>query len=290
MNTKKISFWVIALISLSLFIGCAPKFIYKSYWQTTPVIADGKTNDWEVPLRFFDPKTKLNYSVSNDGENLYICIRATDDDNVSGITRRGLQIWIDTTGKKGHQVGILCPVPQKSEHSSDDGEKHKNNSGSDNTEQQTQQYTGISDTARLNRIHRRFLENTKQMHVSGFKNVPDGLLELPNTFGINLGISWNNSNVLVYEAAIPLKSFLKHPLLPSDSSKVLGISFNFSITQKRINNGGGGRGMGGGGGMHGGGGMGGGGGRHEGGEGSSGSSEPEPESIWTAFHLSTKSQ
>jgi hypothetical protein len=293
MYLKKESLSTAIAISLFILSGCAPKYIYKANWQNTPVVIDGKTNDWEVPLRFFDTKTKLNYSVSNDAENLYICIRATDDDNVSGITKRGLQIWIDTTGKRSHQVGILCPIPKKTGGTtSENGEKHGGNGGSENIEEPAQTYTGIPDTSRLTRMHNRFIENAKQMHVSGFKTVPDGILALPDIYGINLGVSWNNENVLVYEIAIPFKSFLKYPLSPSDSSKILGISFNFTVTPKHVNNGEGGHG--GGGGMHGGGmggaggGMGGGGGRHSGGGEGGGSSEPEPESIWTPFHLTTK--
>src|ERR1700739_92720 len=219
MYLKKRSLSSTIAISVLLLIGCAPAYIYKTNWQTTPVVIDGKTNDWEVPLRFFDTKTKLNYSVSNDAENLYICIRATDDDNVSGITRRGLQIWIDTTGKRSHQVGILCPIPKKNGSTlSENGEKHGDNEASGGSEEPTQSYIGIPDTSKLTRMHNRFIENAKQMHVSGFKTVPDGVLALPDIYGINLGVSWNNSNILVYEVSIPLKSFLKYPLLPSDSS------------------------------------------------------------------------
>ncbi|MGP8215283.1 MAG: hypothetical protein ACLQQ4_06950 [Bacteroidia bacterium] len=302
MNLHKTFSCFTTMVTLALFSGCAPQDIYKSNRQKTPVTIDGKTNDWEVPLRFFDSKTKLNYTVTNDADNLYICIRATDDDNVSGITRRGLQIWIDTTGKKNHQVGILCPIPKKNESSSaGNGGRHQGGEGEnsgDNSQQQLSPYTGVTDTARLNRIHRHFIESAKEMHVSGFKTVPDGILELPNMYGINIGVSWDNSNVLVYEVAIPFKSFFKYPLLLSDSSRVINISFNFTITPKRTGGGGGyggsgggmGRGMGGGG-MGGGmGGMGGGmgGGRHGGGGGGGGAAEPEPESIWTAFHLATK--
>lgn len=287
MQAKKHSLFII--LSILLF-GCTPPLIYRSYWQKTPVVVDGSTNDWDVPLRFFDPKTKLNYSVSNDGDNLYICIRATDNDNVSGITHNGLQIWIDTTGKRAHQVGILCPIARKKEAGSENGDKEKESQPAESIDAQTQLYTDYPDTARLNRMHQKFLSRTKQMHVSGFKTIPDGLVELPNAYGINLGTSWNNSNVLVYEISIPLKSFLKYPFSLSDSSKVLGISFNFTITQKRVNTGGsGGRGMGGGRGGMGGGGMGGSGGGMGGGSHGGGSStESEPESIWTPFHLTTK--
>ncbi len=278
MQTKKKYILILSGILLSLFMSCGPSFIYKSYWQKTPVVIDGKTNDWDVPLRFFDPKTRLNYSVSNDGENLYICIRATDDDNVSAITHDGLQIWIDTTGKKGHQVGILCPIPLTKEQT----EKIK----SRDEMQGTTDYNGMPDTSRMNRIHQRFLEYARQMRVSGFKIVPNGLLALPNVYNINLGMSWNNSNVLVYEASIPFKSFLKYPLSLSDSTRSLGITFNYTITHRRMsmgNSGGGGmnRGGMGAGGMNAGAGTG---GSHSGGTETVG----EPETIWTPFRLSTK--
>ena len=56
-----------------LFMGCAPKVYFKSTWQSTPVSIDGQTDDWRKPLAFRDTKTNLNYSVSNDNNNLYIC-------------------------------------------------------------------------------------------------------------------------------------------------------------------------------------------------------------------------
>jgi len=290
MNFRKKIFKPIVLISLTLLTYCAPPYIYKTVWQGKPVVIDGQTNDWEVPLRFFDEKTRLNYSITNDADNLYICVRATDDENVTGITRRGLQLWIDTTGKKGKQVGILFPVIQKSEGQSD---KHKfeDNDGNSSQVLESESTTNrdMPDTIKENRKHHAFVENAKEMRVKGFATIPDGLVEVPNTYGLNLAVSWNKYNVLVYEASIPLKAFLKHPI--ADSLKTIGISFNFTVIPKRSPNTGGGHG----GGMHGGG-MGGGmsgGGMHGGGEGGgshsggSSSSDLETESTWSVFRLST---
>ncbi|HTA83557.1 MAG TPA: hypothetical protein VK783_11500 [Bacteroidia bacterium] len=293
MNFKKRTLLATVVFSLTLFSACSPGYVYKSLWQSTPVVIDGQTNDWEVPLRFFDDKTKLNYSITNDAQNIYICVRATDNENVNGITRRGLQLWIDTTGKKGHQVGILFPMMQKGEGQSES--KHKNQGGEESAGQQAQDEQkpldpDAIDTAKENRRHRQFVAGAKQMRVTGFKTIPDGLVELPDVYGINLAVSWNQYNVLVYEACIPIRTFLKNPV--ADSSKVFGIALNFTINPKRIASSGGGHG----GGMHGGGGgMGGGmggGGMHGGGGGSGGghsssSSELETESTWSAFRLST---
>jgi hypothetical protein len=294
MNFSKKIFRSIVFFSLTLLACCAPPYVYTASWQGKPVVIDGQTNDWEVPLRFFDEKTRLNYTITNDADNLYICVRATDDENVNGITRRGLQLWIDTTGKKGKQVGILFPVIQKSEGQSD---KHKfeDTDGTFPPAQESESTTSreMPDTIKENRKHRAFVENAKEMRVKGFATIPDGLVEVPNTYGLNLAVSWNKYNVLVFEASIPLKAFLKRPI--ADSLKTLGISFNFTVMPKRTpGTGGGGHG----GGMHGGGGgMGGGmggGGMHGGGgegngshSGGSNSSDLETESTWSVFRLST---
>lgn len=292
-HKRKIAIQAIACSLLLL--SCSPQYINKTTWQGKPISIDGKTDDWEVPLRFYDDKTKLTYSVTNDADNLYICIRATDDDNVKGITRKGLQLWIDTTGKRGHQVGVLFPVMVQRENASGKG-KQKSSGDATATEASDSKtsFMDLPDTIRENRIHKRYMDNATQMHVSGFKTIPDGVIELPDTYGLNMATSWNSYNVLVIEAAIPFKTFLKNP--KADSSRALGITFSFNIYPKYTGSGegshgggmhGGGGGMGGG---MGGGGMGGGGGMHGGGShagGGGGGQEAEEEHVWAPFRIVT---
>lgn len=264
------------IIILSLFYGCAPKlYVSKSTWQNTPVNIYGQ--DRYVPRNFFtDDKTNVNYSVSNDSNYLYIFIETNSEANVTGITQKGFQLWIDTTGKKNHQAGILCPFPQSPPTAAPSGQQRPQRNWNGGNNQQKNPDTTLS--AR----HRSFLERTKQIHVAGFKTVGDGLLQLPDSVGINVGVSWDNSNDLEYEVAISLKSFLRYPLLPADSSKIIGISFSFTSIQKTTYNTEGngfhpGFGMG----MGGMGMMMGGGGRRE------TSYDPEAETIWRPFHLTT---
>jgi len=278
---------VLFVLLLNIFTGCSPKlYVYKSSWQNTPITVDGKSTDWKLPLMYNDPDTKLNYSITNDSTNLYLFIETNEDATVSGITKNGFQIWIDTTGKKNHQVGILYPIPQRLDNSSGNGNRQRRNQNTQNSGQPQYSPNGEKkDTTKQAAMHRSFKERTRQMHVSGFKTILNGLVELPDTVGINLGISWSNTNYLVYEAVISLKSFFKYPLAPSDSSKVIGISFNYNSIPKAGNNGNGGPRMhpnfGFGVGMMGvmmnsGGGYGGG-----------GTPDPVAVSVWKPIHLST---
>ena len=296
MKDKKVIVYVSLAVLSALLICCSPKLVYKSLWQSIPVTVDGKAKEWSIPLHIYDTKTKLNYSVSNDAQNLYICLRATDDQVEKGIMRYGLQLWIDTTGKKNQQVGIQFPMVQRMD-ASEQGSGQKRHGGDDNGGQ-GQQYTYTApDTSRINRQHRTFVAGAKEMRLSGFRTVSDGLMELPDDYGIQVAINWDSAGTMIYEAAIPFKTFFKSTLSAPDTNKVLGISFNFTVTPQHTNSGEGG-GHGGGGGMRGGGmggmgggGMGGGGGMHGGGgggHGGSGSAEPEKQISWAAFKLALR--
>src|ERR1035437_11092458 len=104
---KKINYKKIILIGLVLFIlSSCTHYIYiaRSPWQTSSIVVDGKPNEWPTPLKYFDEKSKLQYAVTNDYENLYFCIKAADEQTQTKILRAGLQVWIDTTGNN-EQIG-----------------------------------------------------------------------------------------------------------------------------------------------------------------------------------------
>ena len=92
MKIIKISFFIIPIV---LMISCTHYiYISRSTWQQKPVVADGKPNEWKIPLKYFDEKSKLQYAITNDFQNLYFCIRATEQETQTKILRAGLQIKI----------------------------------------------------------------------------------------------------------------------------------------------------------------------------------------------------
>ncbi|HTB05752.1 MAG TPA: hypothetical protein VK806_02280 [Bacteroidia bacterium] len=291
MTFKKTFKRMVAGICLSM-LSCSPPVIYKSMWQNTPVTVDGKATEWQIPLQFYDAKTKLSFSISNDMTNLYICIRATDDVTEMGILHTGMQLWIDTACKKNHQIGIQFPIVQREQGtaSSGHGSRQHSSEEANSAESTASAYADMPDTGKINRMHKHFLNGPKQMRIIGFNNIPDGLLELPSIYPINVSIGWDNSGAMIYEAAIPINTIYKKPFTASDSNKILGLSFNVTVTIKHGT--GGDRGGHGGGGMGGGmrgGGMGGGGmGGHGGSGGGSGEASPEQLTVWTEFRLATK--
>lgn len=210
--------------------GCVSKTTYQSAWQSKPVQADGRADEWQIPLRFYDADTRLNYSVSNDDEKLYIVARVVDELSQAKVMQNGLQIYIDTSGKKNKQVALLYPNPDRS------ADEPVNSGGSGKN---------------MEEVKKKFSSQAMQMQLAGFKpGIPD-YLPPQNEYGINVNINWDANNIMIYEASIPFKTFFKPALAPKDSLR----NFDFSVVMrgfpapKKEDGGGGNAGMPGGGGM-----------------------------------------
>jgi hypothetical protein len=243
---------VVAVLSIGmiyLFSACSPKITYQSGWQSTPVSADGNASEWRIPLRFYDSDTKLNYTLSNDDEKIYLCVRIVDELSQAKVIRNGLNIWFDTLAKKNKQCGILYPVPSLN---AEDNQSDGVGSGGGRGGHHGDKRSGGGD---VDAVKNKFLRQANQMQLIGFKKgIPDYLAS-DNEYGINVSINWDVNNIMIYEAVIPFKTFYKPSLNAKDSLR----NFDFSMTihgfpapEKKDD--GGGSGSGGGGGMPGGGG------------------------------------
>lgn len=103
-KTDKIMKYKLLIFSI-LFTACS---VYESGYQDPPLIIDGSSSDWKTTLESESPG--VSYGISNDSENLYIRLNITDQDIQRKIFMAGLTLWIDTTGKKKEDLGIICPI------------------------------------------------------------------------------------------------------------------------------------------------------------------------------------
>lgn len=189
-----------------IFMSSCSTTVYQSAWQSVLVSADGNSREWSIPLRFYDKDSKLCYTVSNDSVNLYLCIWAIDEQMQMKILRAGMQLWIDTTGKNKQQVGILFPT--------------------------TSPGRNVSPPAKImqdkrpdvNAMMLEFRSKYNEMQLVGFKPPIGGFIPLKNDFNISVGINRDSTNLMVYEAIIPYKTFYKQTLSASDSTKIFGIT------------------------------------------------------------------
>lgn len=212
--------------------SCASREYSISSWQQTPPAIDGKPSEWMIPLRFYDVNTKLQYMVSNDRKNLYICLRSADDKTTANIMQYGLQLYLDTTGHHKKLSGIRFPLSHSERSADKEGKEGE-----------------------VKHSRKRLMQENSQMDVYGFKPAYNGFVSVNSDVRVALGA--DSLGILTYEAVIPFRTFYHDSLSSKDSlTKIsIGLVVNEVVRVSNYSGGGGGRGghHGGGGGMRGGG-------------------------------------
>jgi hypothetical protein len=187
-----------------LLFSCSPKVVTAPLWQEKKVMIDGAATDWETPLRHRSKDAKIQYSLSNDGENLYFCLLASDDQTQMKILMNGLELALDTTGGKKKHISIKFPLAQ---------EKSFSDRGN--------VLEGLPDIPKL---RNKLLSEANEIEVKGFPtSIGNGRLPLQNNAGIDVRMGWDSYNIMVYEAKIPLSIFsTKNP------NNALGVTVNIN--------------------------------------------------------------
>src|ERR1700733_4802075 len=80
--------------------GCSPKLAPPDHYQDSPIIVDGNISDWGFPLRFSNPEYNMEYEVSNDKKNVYVCVYSKDISIQRRILKSGMIIYFDPKGEK----------------------------------------------------------------------------------------------------------------------------------------------------------------------------------------------
>jgi hypothetical protein len=248
---KKITKQISNIFILLAFASCSSS-IYQSSWQANPVIVDGNPTEWKLPLRYSDSKSGLQYNVTNDGTNIYVCIRATEQPIQMKIISSGMKIWLDPSGKNKEAVCVHFPLPGK----------HNQKSISSGT---NQEMTKGKNPGKINLSDEYHLQKL-QLTLSGFLPEYNGTFLASDAKGVMAAIDWDALNFMTCELAIPIKSFYDKDFQITKDNPVVGFKINIdAITGQGTGQGRGGMqgGAPGGGGMH----QGGGGGKGGGGSG-----------------------
>lgn len=259
-----------ALVSvIMLCTACSHKMAPDGTYQATPVVADGVADDWKQPLRFSNADYTLQYAVSNDNKNLYVCVLSKDDGTQLRMLRSGMTIYFDPKGEKNKNFSIVFPIPKQP-----DPNAYQNRNGNPITQTDP------------NTRKEQLLLQSDYYNTTGFLDIENGQFAVKDDkSSIRVAMKLNNNDsVLVYEAIVPIKNILGADLNPRSDLKnfSVGIVLNAVLGQGGGNNSsrpsfGGMRGMG----MRG---MGGGGGRG-GNYGSQRSAGAKEEDNWYQFRL-----
>lgn len=218
------------------------------------IAIDGQVKEWGDSLAWYSPAERLNYSIANSKDTLYIAAKIYDRSEVARIMHGGITFVIDPKGKKKETFSITFPLNVGSTASRPVFEH--DNQGDEDT---------VSKADREELMRER-ITTLRGIKVVGFKDVEDENITTSNTYGFQTAIDFDDNGNLVCEAAMPLRFFHVDDPFKNQWAfdiKINGIQRPASGQDGEGGEHSGGRGMGGGG-MRGGG-MGGmGGGRHGG--------------------------
>jgi hypothetical protein len=186
-------------------------------WQVKPIIVDGNNEDWNLPYTYSDNKVKIEYSFSNDSENLYISLKTSDRMTGLKILDAGMQVWIDCTGKKDKTTGIVNPLENAEPVIPGKGSMGQNGSSNNGNAQALQ----------------KLISSAGDFSLMGF-NGCDGSYSVSqkNSCDIQVKIGMNKNGELVWEAAVPFKSFPNAAISKARTGQAIGIDFEINALQK----------------------------------------------------------
>lgn len=150
---KRQVFILLSMLTVIIFYSSCSHTVYTNSWQTDDFTVLRKSETTE-PLRFYDSKSKLQYQVANDYKNLYICLKATDQQSQMKIIRAGMTVGLDTLGKKSPQVEVLFPFPIV---------HAKNSSSETSTDNNKRDWRSKSDTGNQ---RKHFMSQYNEIHLS----------------------------------------------------------------------------------------------------------------------------
>jgi hypothetical protein len=180
------------LFTILLFSNCSPKQYEIGKYQNDPIIADGDANDWGLPLRFGSEEGSLQYSITNDKENLYISVATNNQQTQMSILRAGLKICFDPKGNKSSDIALIYPYKDPMEA----GPRGRNDNR--NTDP--------------NLIKQKMMLDADIFNTIGFLNMENRIYDLKDTSHFKVGMNYDKYNNLVFEAIVPIKNVITTPI------------------------------------------------------------------------------
>lgn len=284
--------WPAWLPAAFLLFACGrqPTASSASRFAAVPPVIDGLATEWTDSLHY-DPTSKLQYQVLNDGRMVYVRIKAADPVAQAKIVRLGLTVWIDTTGRNQHQFGVRFPL----------GSQNNGRGATEEAGPRDNPEASVPDRQAARRARMaQAVADMREMELLNYKGNKEPTLTDPQSqLGVKAALTIDAQEDLIYELAVPLRLlFHKLPALATGQKAVVGVTLaggTFKMPSQSGSGNSGTGGMGGMGGMQGGGmGRGGmrGGGMGRGGYGGGGGGYAGPQlaplSLKTSVQLSGK--
>jgi len=208
---------IFSTIALTALAQKLPNVQKGSVLAPATVKIDGKATEWDNQFQAYNHATEIFYTVSNDNDNLYLTVQATEPEIINKIIGGGITFTVQKSGKKSDKDGISVTYPifdkknrpylrsgnaprriQITATSNGGGDVQVFKSGG---EEPTVKIQGDSAMKANNK---KLNDNSKYIGVTGVKDI-DTLISVYNEDGIKAGESFDTKMAYTYELSINLK-------------------------------------------------------------------------------------
>ncbi|MDQ2793084.1 MAG: hypothetical protein M3Y12_03630 [Bacteroidota bacterium] len=201
-------YWPALLPATLLLLACSrqPTASPAGRFAAAPPTTDGQPDDWADSLRY-DPTSKLQYQVLNDSRTVYVRLKVADQGTQARVLRRGLTIWLDTTGRSQHQFGVRYPLG---------GPPPPNQVAPD-----------PNAPLAVRRARRTLaLAEMREMELLNYKGSREPTLtDAQSQLGVKVALGFDAQDDLIYELAVPLRLLYRRlPALNPGRPAVVGVS------------------------------------------------------------------
>jgi hypothetical protein len=206
-------------------------------WQAQPIVIDGDSKDWPSPYPNYDAKAMVAYATSNDKQNLYITMETGDELTQMKILKQGMDVIIDTNGKKDGQLSINYPLENDNEDIDlkRDAMAKKDPNG--------------YESRKLQQKINNSIQSANQFTLEGFSSCNGGYVVTQSApCGIKVRARIDEYKELVWEAVVPFKMiYNRDSISASDAGKPISVCFLIKpfVHEKKPDSNGGGSGNGG---------------------------------------------
>lgn len=205
--------WPAWLPAACVVLACSrpPTASRASRFVPTPPTIDGQAMEWTDSLRY-DPGSKLQYQVLNDGRAVYVRLKAADPATQARLLRLGFVVWLDTTGRNQQQFGVRFPLSGRA--AADAPAPRPEGAGA-----------GDARLGRGARI-RQTLASLREMELLHYKGSQEPTLtDTQSPLGVKLAVGLDEQENLIYELAVPLRLLYRHPpVLAGNRPAVVGLT------------------------------------------------------------------
>jgi len=201
----KITYWAVIAV---LFVQCR-ETVVNSVWNENQIRIDGTFSDWQSCLTR-DEKSGAIFGISNDSDNLYLCLTTSNQTTVRQIMRGGLIVTMHVKAVRGKQFGIKFPTAI--EGMPFDGGRARGTRRMDRVDDEQDRF-------------RMFRDTQTELVLLGPGKAEMQIVPLMNPYGLKAALG-QSQRQFVYELQIPFELMSSHlGIEPPQPGAVIGVTF-----------------------------------------------------------------